>query len=167
MNGPVSYFSTELAAVLEDLGVSRALFAERIGLASSSLHNLVHAKARPDAEALETLCIGLDQPQRARLVIAHLRDEIPPSATDLVRIVSLVGRTHEAPPDEPKARLPKSVRADFDYLERMAVKHPEVVASIQSTVRILRDVSPPKLPTTKEVSDSLKKGSVTYDRGEE
>jgi hypothetical protein len=139
----VSYFSTELDALLEELGVSRAAFADGVGVPASSFHNLINGR-RPEVSAIEKICGALSPEQRANLVIAHLRDEIPPSAAEFVRLISLVAPLAKEMPDEPAIRLPKSVRADFDYLERMALKHPEVVDSIRSTVRILRDVEPAK-----------------------
>lgn len=152
----MSYFTTELQSAIEYLGCSRALFAERSGIPSSTFHGLVHGGLRPSVEALEKICSILEPEQRAIVVIGHLRDEIPPLAADLIRIVSLVG-TPRMQESEPEVRLPKSVRADFRYLELMAMKHPEVVESIRSTVRILRDVSVPPIPNNKDLAAAIQK----------
>lgn len=135
----MSYFSTQLRSTVEKLDISRARLAELAEIPASTFHKYFHGIGRgPDVADLEKICSVIqDTHDLAALVIAHLRDETPASAEELISIISLVGRTQEQPPSS-TVDLPKSVRADFEFLERMAAKHPEVVDSIRSTVRILR-----------------------------
>lgn len=137
----VSYFSNQLRVLVEKLDISRAQLADLAEIPASTLHKYFHGLGRgPDTADLEKLCAILeDKEDRAQLVIAHLRDETPHSAADLVQLASLVhnGRVREDSP-APAISLPKSVREDFEFLQGMAAKHPEVVDSIRSTVRIIR-----------------------------
>lgn len=135
----MSLFSNTLQIILERLPGSRVAFADRTGIPNSTLHTYVHGAAVPDVEALEKICRGLEPADRAELVVAHLHDQTPASAQELVRIVSLVKEPKAA--DEPAAfkdiKLPKRVRDDFENLMRRAMNDKRVVEWIGGTVDLL------------------------------
>lgn len=137
----MSYFSTELQRTLEKRSGSRAAFAQSAGIAASTFHNLYHGENSPTVSELEKICLQMERAERAQLVMAHLRDQVPASARELVRIVSLVddpAAREEAARDYSDIKLPTKLREDFEFLMRSAVQHPAVGESIASTAKILR-----------------------------
>ena len=135
----MSLFSNTLQIILERVPGSRSAFAERCGIPNSTMHTYLHGTAIPAVEALEKLCLALEPPDRAELVIAHLRDQTPPSAQDLIRIVALIGAVEEspAPDDYRQIKLPKRVRDDFENLMRRAMNDKRVVDWISGFVDLL------------------------------
>jgi hypothetical protein len=126
--------------IFERLGFSRAMISERIDIPASTLHGLYHGMAKPNVDDLEKLSSILEPSDRVELVTAHLRDETPASAADLIRIVSLIDtpKVKEEPAEYGAVKLPKKVREDFEFLMRMAQKDQRVVESIRSDVRMIK-----------------------------
>lgn len=115
--------------------------AKRAEMQPSLFNGYYNGSHRPSLEGLEKICRVFDKPERAALAAAHLRDELPSSAADLVRIVNLVEspRTEEESGEAySKTKLPKKVMKDFEFLMQQAENDAGVIAWIKSTVDVLR-----------------------------
>lgn len=137
----MSHFSTELQLLLESMPGSRAGFAGRVSIAPSTFHNYFHGSAPPTVDDLEKICSILEHSQRAQLAIAHLRDQTPPSAADLVRVVNLINEPRvreETEAEYATIKLPAAVRRNFEFLMRRAVDSAAVRDSVAATVKLMR-----------------------------
>ena len=137
----MSYFSTELQRLLETMSGSRAGFATRVGIAASTFHNYYHGTTPPVVDDLEKISRVLEPSERVDLVIAHLRDQTPPSVEEFIRVVSLIKepRAREATEEEySKIKLSAKDRKNFEYLMKRASKHPAVGDHIDATVKLMQ-----------------------------
>jgi transcriptional regulator with XRE-family HTH domain len=137
----MSHFSTALQAKIEANFSTRGgqtALAKQAGIEPASLSRYLNDVSRPDVEALEKICVVMDPAERVDVVIAYLRDEIPPSAQQLIRIVSLIesSRVAEEPPQ--RTPLPKKLRAAFDFLEEKASGDTLLQESILATYHLMR-----------------------------
>jgi transcriptional regulator with XRE-family HTH domain len=134
----MSKFSTRLQIVLERLNLSQSEVAKRAGMQPSLLNGYYKGIHRPAPDVLEKLCSVFDQQERAEIIIAHLQDEIPPSAQDLIRVVNLIKSPRiEETSDQITLDLPRKVRRDVEFLLK-SMDQPSVSDWIQATVKVLR-----------------------------
>ncbi|HEX4085285.1 MAG TPA: hypothetical protein VHY22_10270 [Chthoniobacteraceae bacterium] len=135
----MSHFSNALEIALSEYAGTRKSFALNVGIPVSTFHTYYSGKSSPSPADLAKIVEPLDEHTRARLVIAHLRDQIPLNARDIVSVQSLIetpGAMEHAP--ERKVQLPPDLRADFELLERSAAESPEAADLIRSTARLFR-----------------------------
>lgn len=120
--------------------MTQSELASRAGLDAPLLNRYYNGKHRPSPETLESICSALlERPDRAEVVAGHLRDEIPPSGKDLVRILELVDaapRTEEAPFAD--IQLTQKARRDFEFLMRRSADDPTVVDAVEAIAALLR-----------------------------
>lgn len=137
----MSKFSTQLQVVLERLKISQREAAKEMGIPASLFHRYYRGTFRPKPEVLEKICRILNDPERAELVVAHLRDETPESARDLVRIMNLFADARiEGEPDYAyRVDLPEATRQAFDLLMTLARDDQDVADWIKGTAKILRE----------------------------
>lgn len=136
----MSHFSTALQRIVEGRSPGRggqALFAKEAAVEPASLSRYVNAESRPDVELLERLCGPLDEAERAALVLAYLRDDVPPCARRLVALGCAAERPDLAA-DDVRTRLPLALREAFELLETEAERSPVVANAILSTAALMK-----------------------------
>jgi hypothetical protein len=137
----MSHFSNALQIAMEHYPGSRKAFADSIGMPASTLHGYYHGSTPPTVEDLGKIIETLDPAMRAFLVTSHLRDQVPASAQEFVRVLNLLAEPtmkEVAEAEYVKVTLPPALQADFVFLARKAIEHPEVADMISSTARLLR-----------------------------
>lgn len=136
----MSFFAIALKVALERRELAQVRVAELAGINPSLFSRYLAGNVRPSQEVLERICQAFPEPiDRAEIVIAHLKDETPPSAHELVQITSLVGGSvQEQPTSYIEIPIPKAAREDFEYLMRRSQAHPEVIEWIAATVDVLK-----------------------------
>ena len=139
----MSHFSTAPQQLIETRFEGRGgqtQFSKLVAMEPASVSRYLAAASRPDVEALEQICSALEPAEVAQLVVAYLRDDVPPAAAKLVRIISLIDSPKSAanPEPAPRPRLPKKLQSAFEFLMTEAEKHPVVADSILSTVALLK-----------------------------
>lgn len=140
----MSYFATNLQKLQEarfDGAGGQTLFAKQLGLNQASLSRYLADQSRPDVKILEQICGALEPDEIAKLVIAYLEDDIPPTAKDLVRVVNLISNTRVAETPDPLPeieKLPKKVQQAFQYLIREAVQHAVVGDAMIANVALMK-----------------------------
>lgn len=135
-NPYMSNFSTALAVALEKGGYSQASFAGKIGMERSLFNRYVLAKFRPTPETLELICKPFNAEQQAKLVLAHLEDEIPEKHRCLVTVRALSESDTDVA-QRPNVELPSEILGAFEFLMRLAVTRPAICDSILSTAKLL------------------------------
>lgn len=138
-----SHLGPRLQVILETRGIPQNQFADLAEIDRTLLSRYIAGKVRPSQEVLEKICRALpERIDRAELAIAHLRDETPPSAADLVRVLNLVTdpelRMQETPPVYGGKKLPKKAQHDFEYLQQLAQSNPDVIEWIRASVDVLK-----------------------------
>ena len=137
----MSYFSVALKTVLEEKGLTQSELSRDAGLDSGLMSRYAAGSIRPSIQVLEKLCLQFEPKFRAELAAAHLKDELPKSAAELVRIVPFdqgpeIGEQISQQPA--RARLPKDLREAFDFLERTAIDNPDLSEHIKTLCRMLK-----------------------------
>jgi transcriptional regulator with XRE-family HTH domain len=136
----MSYFANTLNAILEEKGISQAKFCEMIQMEKSSLNRYVLSKYRPTKDALEKICIPLDNDSKASLLIAHCFDELPSSAKDLIEILPKKGFKKESKVSAfDLMKLPKNLAECFAFLIERAKKDSNLADHIKTTVKLLKE----------------------------
>lgn len=139
-----SYLGPAIQRILDELNITQRQFAEMSGVDASLLNRYVSGDVRPSREVLEKICVALEAARnRSAVALAHLRDELPPSASELIKIVDLVqepesGLREEPEENQPAPKLPRKAAADFRFLMHHAERHPEVIEWIRATVDVLK-----------------------------
>ena len=131
-------FATELQNILEELGMTQSEFSEASGIVQSQVSRYVKGTVRPEPGALEKLCSTLESKHRARLAAAHLSDELPESARDLIQIVIATGKVEDDASINYRAKMPKHLREVFDFFEREALQDKQVADWLIGTYRMLK-----------------------------
>lgn len=142
-----SYFGPRLQLVLERRTIPQRQFAELAGVDRTLLNRYISGDVRPSREVLEKLCRALpEELDRAEIVCAHLRDETPPSAEELIQIVNLVTdpdlRMREDSGQWAGHPLPKKAQADFDALRSLAAGNPDILDWIRATLDVIQPRKP-------------------------
>ena len=124
----MKHFAVELRR-LADIMTLNAL-AEASGVPRTSLSNYTSMRARPSPKHLKAICDAVEEPDRARLVMAHLMDERPDSARHLVDI-STKGKA-------PKQKLTGDAPAVLAEIERMMLADPGFTQWLSVTIGMLK-----------------------------
>lgn len=139
----MTHFAVALYSVLKDLideGVSREVFAKKIGLALNTLRNYANGNTKPDAEDLARICGALGRERALLLLGAHLRDCTPAVWRDEIERLLSVGA---GGPEGLVAEVPTIPRVasrfqrHLELLEREGAKNPNLVALVQELVQCL------------------------------
>lgn len=125
----MTHFAVELRRLADTMTLNA--LAEASGVPRTSLSNYTSMRARPSPRHLRAICEAVAEPERARLVIAHLMDERPESASHLVDI-SPRSRA-------PKTKLPREGPALLAEIERMMLADPEFTQWLSVTLSMLRN----------------------------
>lgn len=125
----MSNFSEALRTVLNVHNLPASRLSRLAGLDPSAITHMLRGRITPRPETLSRVLGGLPPDERAHLIAARLRDEMPPGYEDLLFIAPTdeVGRLEEmagtyALPDYVAADL----REALDYLAAEAVRLQEV-----------------------------------------
>jgi transcriptional regulator with XRE-family HTH domain len=138
-----NHFANALQRVIQNRDSSRgaqSVFARQCGIEPANLSRYLSGDSRPDVEWLEKICQPLSDEERVEIVMAYLRDEIPPSAATLVKIISLLDsplRIAEVP-ENPLDALPKKKREVIEGLAREFASSDAVFEAFEATWRLLR-----------------------------
>lgn len=137
----MSLFSAALETVIRDHTWNQTEAASLFGISPSAVTNYL-AGRRPAPEQLAQICAALEDHERASVLAAHLRDELPTTYRDLVA-VSQTGESpalrEEALSAWKTAALPPATRAALDLLADKA-RSTEVVRDwLAASAAMLRD----------------------------
>jgi transcriptional regulator with XRE-family HTH domain len=141
----MSQFSNALQLILDRHNWPQAHLARMAGLEPSNIHRYFTGQHRPRFEHLQKLISALEEPQdKAALAAAHLRDELPNNAAELVRVVDLVAArkssqmlvSEEAPPYSTKCTREQS--AAIEWLCEHIATDPGVWQAIRSILAVIR-----------------------------
>lgn len=137
----MSYFGNALRGILEGSHMTQSSLCEQAGISNGQISRYLAGENEPSSEMLDKICAIFPEEERISLVMARLKDVVPASARDLVKIIpAAVPSTlmvQELPLEETRLPLPPSLRKAFDFLERMAVENRAVADSILAAYRVL------------------------------
>ncbi len=136
----MSLFSAALSQVLEGRKWTQSDTAAAVGLSQAAVSKYLGGR-RPDQKSLELICEVLDEYERAQLLLAHLRDEVPQNYRDLVHLTATAGSPtlkEEAIEGWRNAPLPRDVMQSLELIAREAAHDESVRELIRSTANILR-----------------------------
>lgn len=138
----MKHLAVELRRLSETLTLSA--LAEASGVPRTSLSNYTSLRARISQKHLKAICEALEEPDRARLVSAHLLDERPDSARHLVDITPKLptpadnlkgkGKSSAAMP----ATLGGDAAAVLAEIERMMLADPSFSQWLSVTIGMIR-----------------------------
>jgi transcriptional regulator with XRE-family HTH domain len=133
----VSYFSSELSAALKTQGKTQAEIAAALKLAPSVVNRYIKGAHPPSMDFLRGAFTVFDSMTATRLVLAHLRDNIPQEALDKIDL-----RFSE----EPTARVmeetavyrpewPPGMEDVFTFLAERCRKRPDLAEILENQYR--------------------------------
>jgi hypothetical protein len=129
-------FAYALEQALAAVQWNRSELSRRLGRSTSTVNDWFRETYRPSRSVLSELARVLPEEQFASIVIAHLNDERPPEAADLVAISSQSPRLRE---DEAEyAALPTELRELVNWLGRRALTSHALRQSLEATRDLLR-----------------------------
>jgi hypothetical protein len=117
----VSYFSTQLLSSLERVGLTRAQLALEAGIDYHILIKVALDRRQADPKTVSALCRALPREEAAALVVARLRDELPPDCVDLVLLEPSAMVVEEPQAAYGEIKMPDELRAAIAKLSRAAV----------------------------------------------
>jgi transcriptional regulator with XRE-family HTH domain len=123
----VSQFSNQLQGAIEQQGFTQVDVCDKTGVSQGQLSRYVAGKDRPSPEALDQLAKAFDEKNRTRLLVAYLEDDIPPGMRALATVKSKTSESKTS--EEPtvyRSRMPKKLRAAYDYLGAAALEKPSI-----------------------------------------
>ena len=120
-------------------GLSQTAVCEKTGISQGQLSRYVNGENRPPPEAFENLAKIFPIEDRVQLLLAYLADEIP---AGLRNLVSVTPRSSSARIQEESAtyrsRMPKDLRAAYDFLGNDALENPATADWIIANHRRLK-----------------------------
>ena len=136
----MSNYSHALEALIQEHFDGRQLsLAEKCDISQAVISKHCTGKYRPDLDTLEKICSALEPGQRAKLAIAHLNDETPPSARYYVTVKSSedsgASVIHEIPPA--LYRVDNKTRRALEFIAGLAMESKDACDAIQSTAQFL------------------------------
>lgn len=136
------HFASALQRVIQARDATRgaqSAYAEIAGLEQATFSRYLTGRSRPNVNWLERIIHPLTDAERAEVVVAYLRDDVPESARDLVRITSLIDEplhTAEEPADA-IAALPKKKKEVIYGLAR-EMQNQAVWEALEATWRMMK-----------------------------
>ena len=118
----MSLFSAALSHVIRGRSWAQTTAASAFCISQGALSQYLSGR-RPAPEQLAQICAACDDSERAALLAAHLRDELPEAFRDLVSIVQAADNPvlrEEAIEAWKSAPLPPATRAALDLLAKEA-----------------------------------------------
>ncbi len=119
-----------LSDVLLRTGWKQAELARRCGVNPANLSRWGQGQTLPDRTALAKLVEVVPEEEAAKLVVAWVKDMLPPAAEDLVSVTLRhpVSRMREPDPDDEwPSGISETTRRKFLDFSRLAMKHPDVM----------------------------------------
>ena len=135
----MSQFSNQLQKSIEDECFTQAQVVEKIGVSQGQMSRYVNGENRPEPDIFDKLCALFPEKQRVALVLAYLLDDVPPRFRNLITIAPATrnARVTEDPPVY-RSRMPKKLRAAYDFLGAAALDKPKVAQMIINTYELSR-----------------------------
>lgn len=137
----MSLFSAALDSVIRGRGWNQSTAAAHYGISIGAISNYL-AGRRPAPEQLAQICNALEDHERAALLEAHLRDELP----EIYRSLVAITHTGESPTLREEAlaawqtaALPESTRVALDLIANKARADEIVRDWIEASAAMLRD----------------------------
>jgi transcriptional regulator with XRE-family HTH domain len=137
----MSLFSAALESVIRGRNWNQTAAASAFAISVGAASNYLSGR-RPAPEQLAQICAALEDHERASLLEAHLRDELPKAYRELVAIT----QTGESPAMREEALsawqtadLPPSTRAALDLIANKARADEIVRDWIEASAAMLRD----------------------------
>lgn len=134
------YVSSALSDALSMLGWKQRDLAEKAGIPAPQINRYLHGVNRLPVETLARLVAAFPPQHRGPILVAYVRDCVPPEFMDSVRVEPADDlRLHEA---TPQPRLLPGIDEELDRMLRLyadlAVRHPEVRQMLKSYLVALR-----------------------------
>lgn len=136
------HFASALQRVVQARDATRgaqSAFAELAGLEQATFSRYLSGVSRPNVDWLEKIIQPLSDSERAEVVVAYLRDDVPECARDLVRITSLLDEPLRAAeePSDIIASLPKKKKEVIYGLAR-EMQNQAVWEALEATWRMMK-----------------------------
>lgn len=138
----MSHFTEQLRKALARQGLPASRLAKIAGLTTGTIPAWLAGRNTPKPDTLARLIGPLPPEERAGLILAHLRDELPPGYESAV-ILEAAGGIVQEPPPATAWQLP-----DRDTLS------PDLVAAIE---HLVNEAMHPDLPEIRDLLISLSK----------
>lgn len=124
-------------------GGKQTALADKTSLPHSLISRYCAGGFRPNREKLDQICAGHHPDVRARIAVAHLHDECPPSARSFVRIepssdtgfVLSDGQSQDF--GDAFSMLDRSTRTALEFLARIALSDKNAQEALLSTAKFL------------------------------
>lgn len=134
----MSFFSIALDSLIHERQLTQGQLAEISGINQAQISRYLTASARPDTEYLGRLCAAFNA-DGTSLLIAFLRDEIPPALCDALEIRPASKKSRDdSARHTPYDRLPRKVRTLLDEIATACERDPRIFAAIESTMSLVR-----------------------------
>lgn len=130
------------AAIEKDFDGKQSALSKRAGVPSSMVSRHCSGNFRPDAESLDKICSVLEPESGAQVAAAHLHDETPRSAKDLIQVSTRTTARqafvdHQEPLPPAFTRLdPKTQRA-LEILAEAALDNDNARDALQHTAKFI------------------------------
>lgn len=126
---------------MEGEGFTQAYVVDRGGISQGQMSRYVNGENRPELEAFERICGLFSEKHRVALILAYLLDDVPPRFRTLVTISPSANgnsRGAEDPTQVYRSRMPKELRAAYDYLGAAALEKKNVAQMLINTYQALK-----------------------------
>jgi transcriptional regulator with XRE-family HTH domain len=117
----MSQFSNQLQAAIESQDFTQTYVCDQTGISQGQLSRYVNGKNRSSPEALDQLCKIFDKDNQVKILLAYLEDDIPPRMKNLVRVEPKGAARVPEDPGICRTRMPRELRAAYDWLGRDAI----------------------------------------------
>lgn len=127
---------------MEEEGFTQMHVVERGGISQGQMSRYVNGENRPELEVFERICGLFSEKRRTALILAYLLDDVPPRFRSLVTISpsanGVTSRGVEDPTQVYRSRMPKELRAAYDYLGAAALEKKNVAQMLINTYQALK-----------------------------
>jgi transcriptional regulator with XRE-family HTH domain len=136
---PMSQFSNQLQASMEACDFTQTQISEKTGVSQGQLSRYMSGEHRPPTDAFEKLCRPFPDSHGTALLTAYLADDIPQSLSKLVSVTPKIrSAIVEEEPPVYRTRMPKELRAAYDFIGADALKNADTADWVIAVYRRLR-----------------------------
>jgi len=134
----MAYVAAALTTVLSEIDWTQRDLAQRCGLPASQINRYCRGVNKIPIDSAEKLIRAIPEEHRATILIAYLRDCIPPGFENLVEVASTSPRVKEEGIDGIK--LPKGMDAELtrmiELFGQLGMRHTQVRDMMRSFLKI-------------------------------
>lgn len=135
----MSQFSNQLQASIEAQNFTQTHVCEKADISQGQMSRYVNGENRPEPEMFERLLNLFPEKERIALILAYLQDDIPARFRKLVTVApaDAAANIKEEPPAY-LSRMPRKLRAAYDYLGFAALEKPKVATTLINTAELVK-----------------------------